>query len=109
MATPIEQQIEAAKQRLEELKAKKQKIEAQKRAAEQKRSRKEDTRRKILIGAMILEGINRDEAKKASILADLDKHLVRADDRALFGLEYEPTMKNVVKPHYPNEKMPAYL
>lgn len=102
MATPIEQQIEAAKQRLEQLKAKKQKIEAQKRATEQKRSRKDDTRRKILIGAMFLEQMNKDEEKKASLLAALDKHLVRPDDRALFALESVETMADLLKVIRPN-------
>ncbi len=102
MTTAIDQQIEAAKQRLEQLKAKKQKVEAQKRALEQKLSRKEDTRRKILLGAMILEQMEKDEAKKARILADLDVHLVRTDDRALFGFEKVTTLLDLVQAARPN-------
>lgn len=102
MATTIEQKIEATKQRLEQLKVKKQKIEAQKRAAEQKRSRKEDTRRKILLGSMVLEQMEKDEAKKASILADLDAHLVRTDDRALFGFGATTTLLDLMKAERPD-------
>ncbi len=102
MTTAIDQQIEAAKQRLEQLKAKKQKVEAQKRALEQKLSRKQETRRKILLGAMILEQMGKDEAQKASILADLNVHLVRPDDRALFGFEEATTLLNLVQAARPN-------
>jgi len=102
MTTVIDQQIEAAKQRLEQLKAKKQKVEAQKRALEQKRSRKDDTRRKILLGAMILEQMEKDEVKRASILADLDVHLVRTDDRTLFGFEKTTTLLDLVQAARPH-------
>jgi len=102
MTTAIDQQIEAAKQRLEQLKAKKQKVEAQKRALEQKRSRKDDTRRKILLGAMILEQMEKDEVKRASILADLDVHLVRTDDRTLFGFEKTTTLLDLVQAARPH-------
>lgn len=82
MAT-IEEQIEAAKKRLDQLKARKQKVEAQKRAEEQKRSRQEDTRRKILIGSAILAQPGMDDAKLKDLM---DGYLTKDADRALFGL-----------------------
>lgn len=82
MAT-IEEQIEAAKKRLEQLKAQKQKVEALKRAKEVKRTRAEDTRRKVLIGAAILA---KPDMTDGRLKALMDSALKRDDDRALFGL-----------------------
>lgn len=101
MAT-LDEQLEAAKQRLDQLKARKQKIEAQKRAEEQKRTRQEDTRRKILLGSMILDQMKKDESKKASIMADLEQHLVRTDDRALFGFEKQTSLLDLVQATRPD-------
>lgn len=101
MAT-IEEQIEAAKKRLDQLKARKQKVEAQKRAAEQKRSRQEDTRRKILLGAMLLDQMEKDAVKKDSVMEDLNAFLARADDRTLFGLKIEPSLLDLVKATRPS-------
>lgn len=49
--------------------------------------RKDDTRRKILAGAAVLDRAAKDTAFKDAIQALLAAFLVRADDRALFGLE----------------------
>jgi hypothetical protein len=54
---------------------------------ERTRKRKDDTRRKILAGAGVLERAERDGAFKAELASLLDGFLVRADDRALFGLD----------------------
>ena len=54
---------------------------------ERTRKRKDDTRRKILAGAAVLDRAERDAAFKAELGALLDRFLTRADDRALFGLE----------------------
>lgn len=48
--------------------------------------RKDDTRRKILAGAMILERAEKDAAFKIELDALLARFLLRDDDRALFGL-----------------------
>lgn len=84
--TALDERIKAQEDKLKQLKALKQKQEAQKRAAEAKRNRTEDTRRKVLVGAMMLEHMEKNEATKASAMAKLDAFLTRDDDRALFGL-----------------------
>lgn len=49
--------------------------------------RKDDTRRKILIGAMIIGKINQDPTFKKRVLAELDRFLEREADRKLFNLD----------------------
>ena len=82
MAT-IAEQIEAKKQELVQLKVRQQKMEAIKRAEEKKALRRDDTRRKILIGAafMARHGVQSDALR--DLMAPT---LARDDDRALFGL-----------------------
>lgn len=72
--------------KLKEAKAKQQQIEARQRAAEAKRTRQQDTRRKVLVGALILSRVERGEWPREKLLAMLDTALTRADDRALFDL-----------------------
>ena len=55
MTAGIEAKIKAQEEKLKQLKAQKQQIEARKRAAAAKVTRQQDTRRKVLAGAMILE------------------------------------------------------
>lgn len=86
----IEERIKAQEEKLKQLKALKQKQEAQKRAAEAKKSRADDTRRKILIGAMMLEQMEKNEATKASVMSKLEAFLTRPDDRQLFALPSLP-------------------
>lgn len=90
----IEERIKAQEEKLKQLKALKQKQEAQKRAAEAKKSRADDTRRKILIGAMMLEQMEKNEATKASVISKLDTFLTRPDDRELFELPTLPKQAN---------------
>lgn len=59
---------------------------ARARAADKKRQRSEDTRRKILVGAVILAKVEHGEWPKERLRELMDKALTRADDRALFGL-----------------------
>jgi large subunit ribosomal protein L7/L12 len=82
----LDERIKAQEDKLKQLKALKQKQEAQKRAAEAKRTRTQDTRRKVLVGAMMLEHMEKNEATKTNILTKLDAFLTRDDDRTLFGL-----------------------
>lgn len=82
----LDERIKAQEEKLKQLKALKQKQEAQKRAAEAKRTRTEDTRRKILVGAAILAKVERGEWPKDKMLEMMGQQLTRNDDRALFGL-----------------------
>lgn len=76
--------------KLKEAKAKQQQIEARQRAADAKRSRQQDTRRKVLVGALILSRVERGEWPREKLLAMIDAALTRADDRALFELPPVP-------------------
>ena len=84
----IEEQIEQAKQRVKQLEARKKQIEARKLHLLIKGKRSNDTRRKILAGALVLDMMERDEASRQRFLDRLDKYLKRADDRVLFGLSF---------------------
>ena len=54
---------------------------------EREKQRKDDTRRKILLGAWVLKEMEeRGDDFKAEVTAGLDKFLERPRDRALFGL-----------------------
>lgn len=85
MAT-INDKIAAAEARLKQLKAQAQAVAARERTAQAKKARQDDTRRKILAGALVLEMMESDEAVKARLMPRLDAYLRRDDDRALFGL-----------------------
>jgi predicted Zn-dependent protease len=82
----IEDRIADLEKRLKQAKALKQQQVARERAAEKKRQRSEDTRRKILVGAVVLAKVERGEWPKERLREWMDQALARADDRALFGL-----------------------
>ena len=81
---------EQAKKKIKQLKAKKELIEARKVQALIKGKRSNDTRRKILAGAMTLEISERDQEARQRFIKQMDKYLTRADDRALFDLPSLP-------------------
>ena len=99
----IDEQIaeleEQTRKKVKQLKAKKELIEARKVHALIKGKRSDDTRRKILAGAMVLEVSGRDEEARLRFMEQMDKFLIRPDDRALFGLPPLPqaTGKNTGK------------
>ena len=82
----IEDRIADLEKRLKQAKALKQQQVARSRAAEKKRQRSDETRRKILVGAVILAKVDHGEWPKERLREWMDKALTRADDRALFGL-----------------------
>ena len=98
MAT-VDERIKLLENKLKQEKAKKQKIEARKRTLESKVQRTTDTRKKILVGAFMLDLMAKNEETKNKILGQLDQYLTRADDRALFDLQItqpeQPTSAHV--------------
>uniref|UniRef100_UPI00201E2E87 hypothetical protein n=1 Tax=Escherichia coli TaxID=562 RepID=UPI00201E2E87 len=56
------------------------------RAREQQQERKNETRGKVLVGAMILAKVNSSEWPEDRLMAAMDAYLERDHDRALFGL-----------------------
>lgn len=85
-AENIEKKIEAQLERLKQLKAQKQAIQARERTKQKAQDRKDDTRRKILLGSYLLKKMNDNEANKEKILAELNEYLTENRDRQLFGL-----------------------
>ena len=85
MAT-LDERIAALEAKLKQEKAKKQKLEARKKAAESKQKRAEDTRRKILVGSILMANVERGTYPEEKFRAMLDKYLEREDDRKLFDL-----------------------
>jgi len=86
----IEERIETLKERLKQLEVRKTRAEARKRALLARRARKDDTRRKILAGAIVLAKVDQGTLDPTTFQGWLDQALTRADDRALFGLPALP-------------------
>jgi hypothetical protein len=82
----LDEQISTLEEKLKQLKVRHQRIEARKKAIESKRERKADTRRKILIGAIIMAKVEQEVMDEKLLRRWLDEALTRSDDRALFGL-----------------------
>ena len=84
-AENIEKKIEAQLEKLKQLKAQKQAIEARERTKKKEQERKDDTRRKILLGSYLIKKMQ-NEANKEKILAELNEYLTEDRDRKLFNL-----------------------
>jgi len=82
----IEKKIEEQLEKLKQLKAQKQVIQARERTKKKEQERKDDTRRKILLGSYLLKKMNANEANKEKILAELNEYLTEDQDRLLFKL-----------------------
>jgi hypothetical protein len=78
--------IAELEEKLRQLRAREQAVEARRRGLESRRARKADTRRKILVGAVVLARVERGEIAEAELRRWLDQGLTRDDDRALFAL-----------------------
>ena len=93
----VDDRIADLQNKLKIEKAKKSKIEARRRSAEAKKRRADDTRRKILIGAVILSRVESGNLPSERFNKMMDNYLIRDDDRALFGLppkEVNPESKD---------------
>jgi hypothetical protein len=64
-----------------------QRIEARRRSLVSRRSRRDDTRRKILVGAILVAKVEQGVIQESVLRSWLDGALTRQDDRALFGLK----------------------
>jgi hypothetical protein len=82
----IDDQITQLQERLKQLKARQQKQAARERTVQVNRNRKADTRRKILVGAIVLARVEQGRLSEPELHGWLDEALDRTDDRALFGL-----------------------
>ena len=82
----LDQQIETLQEKLKQLKTRQQAIENRRRAISAKQERKADTRRKILIGAIVMAKVQQKAMDEKLLRGWLDEALTRDDDRALFEL-----------------------
>ena len=80
------ERIESLETKLKQLKVRQQRLDARERALVNRRARKDDTRRKILIGATVQARVDTQQLDHAELERWLDAHLTRSDDRALFEL-----------------------
>jgi hypothetical protein len=87
----IDERIATLQTRLQQLKAQQQRVAARQKSMESRRSRKADTRRKILIGAIVFARIEQGRFSEAELRGWVDEALTRPDDRALFDLPAQQT------------------
>ena len=80
-----EERLKQQEERLKQLKAQKQAKDAREKAKQKVQERKNDTRRKILLGSYLLKKME-DEAEKEKILMELNEYLTENRDRQLFDL-----------------------
>jgi hypothetical protein len=85
-ADNLDKKIEAQLEKLKQLKARKQAVDARERSKEKEQERKNDTRRKILIGSMFLKKMKNDQIFALMAREDLDQFLTENRDRKLFDL-----------------------
>jgi len=76
VAAKLDERITGLEQQLKQLRTRQQRIDA----------RKRDTRRKILVGAIVLAKVEQGELDAGLLRGWLDAALTRKDDRELFGL-----------------------
>jgi hypothetical protein len=82
----LDDQISTLQEKLTQLKLRQQRLDARKRAIDALRERKAATRRKILVGGIVLTKVEHGEIDSEQFRGWLDRALTRAEDRALFGL-----------------------
>ena len=86
MTPKLDERISGLEEKLKQLKTRQARLEARKRALASRQARKDDTRRKILAGAIVLTRVEQGKLPEVEFRSWLDAALTRADDRALYGL-----------------------
>jgi hypothetical protein len=81
------ERIAALEAKLKQLKVQKQRKEARARTVESRRSRREELRRKILVGAVVLAKVEAGEIEEKTLKQWLHPAVTKPEDRALFGLD----------------------
>ena len=81
----LEQQEKKALGKLQAIKARRQALVNREKAKQKEQERKDETRRKILLGSYLLKKME-DEAEKQKILAEINEYLTEDRDRKLFNL-----------------------
>jgi hypothetical protein len=81
------ERIQALETRLKHLKARQQRKDARVRKVEGRRTRREESRRKFLVGAIVLAKVEDGSLSEVLLKSWLDPAITRLEDRVLFGLE----------------------
>lgn len=81
----LNEKIAKQEERLKQLKVQKQATIAREKSKQKEKDRKDDTRRKILLGSYLLKKMENEENKE-KILAEMNEYLTQERDRKLFNL-----------------------
>lgn len=88
----IDERVAILEAKLKEAKSQKAALEQRQRALTAKKERADDTRRKVLLGALMLDLWAHKKGNESELRKELDGFLTRPGDRELFGL---PVLANV--------------
>ena len=86
MTKKLDDRIATLETTLQQLKVRQQRAEARARALFSRRQRAKETRRKILVGSILLATAEQGEFESRTLKRWLDKALTRKEDRKLFGM-----------------------
>ncbi|HEY3930006.1 MAG TPA: mobilization protein [Candidatus Koribacter sp.] len=81
------ERIAKIEEKLKQLRAVQQRKDARTRSVESRRSRREEMRRKFLVGAIVLAKVDAGEIEEQTFRQWLNPALTKLEDRALFGLD----------------------
>ncbi len=81
----LNEKIAKQEERLKQLKVQKQATIAREKSKQKEQDRKDDTRRKILLGSYLLKKMENEENKE-KILTEMNEYLTQERDRKLFNL-----------------------
>jgi hypothetical protein len=82
----LDQQISTLQERLTQLKLRQERVDARNHMLQSLRERKAETRRRFLVGTLVMSKVRAGEMDATVLRGWLDETLTRADDRALFDL-----------------------
>jgi predicted Zn-dependent protease len=91
MASTREERIASLEARLKQLKKHQQRVETRRRFLAARQDRREELRRKILIGETVMARLEAGERLPDGLRAWLDEAITRPDDRHLLDLGTEPS------------------
>lgn len=109
MATAAEKALQRVKEiegLLKQAKVRAQKFEATAKAKESKTARAQRERKKYLVGALVLETMEKDGSINQRMIEKLDHFLTRPNERALF--ELDAIRDSSINPVIPTQTANAY-
>jgi large subunit ribosomal protein L7/L12 len=86
MTPKLDDKIAATEQKLKQLKTRQRQLDARKRSLAARNQRGQALRRKIVVGAIVLELVETGQIDQGQFRRWLDQGLTRRDDRELFEL-----------------------